>query len=357
MARQDMRKVEMIILSDAALDTVTDALEVKNVDFAVSDQTHGRKDDAMVTFTVPVTQVERIQKYIDTRLPDQRSAESVYTIVTDPETVTSPRLDSGSNSDFREPDGPARISRDELHSRASDMLPDLAIYTILTAIAAIVATAGVLLDSVSVLVGSMVIAPLIGPPMATSVATVIDDERLFLRAARHQLAGGGVAVLVSVAFAFLAKRADLAPSGGVSRILEMSNYTSPAVLIIVVAVGAGVAGAISMSTSGTVELVGVMMAAALVPPIAIMAVGLAYFQFWAALGSATVVLVNLFSINLGATLSLWYLGYHETAWNPRRSTRSTILRRVLVIITMLGSLALGLTILAHGSGLTDLPGI
>ncbi len=353
-----MRKVEMMVMSAEARDRVTDVLEQENIDFAVSDQTADADDSAIVIFTLPAGEVEWIQDEVDESLVDINAGKDVYTVVSDPEAVVSPRLDIREQHGVMESEGPERISRDELHSTAADMLPDLTIYSILTAIAAIVATSGVLLNSLSVLVGSMVIAPLIGPPMATSVSTVLDDEHLFARAAEHQIVGGVLAIVAATAFAYFAKVTALVPKGiNVAQTLQLSNYSSPTFLLITVAIGAGIAGAISLSTSGSVELVGVMMAAALVPPIGVMGVGIAWGRPMAVVGSGAVVLVNMLSINLGSIISLWYLGYHPKAWTNLRSTRSTILRRVLVLILMIGSLALVLSSLATEGGLSRIFGV
>lgn len=355
MAREDMRKVELVVMNREVLDGITDTLDAENVDFAVSDHSDGG-DAALVVFMVPANAVEPVQDRINSELDDRGIGNDTYTVVSDPEAVVSPRLDVREQHSDIGREGPERISRDELHSTAADMLPDVTIYGILTTIAAVVATSGVLLGSMSVLVGSMVIAPLIGPPMATSVSTVLDDERLFTRAAKLQIVGVGIALLTALVFALFVKQTALVPNAEVAQNLQLNNYAKPTLLLITVAVGSGIAGAISLATSGDVELVGVMMAAALVPPMGVMGVAIAWSQPTAALGSGAVVLVNLLSINLGATISLWYLGYHPRGWTELRSTRSTILRRVLVLIGMIGSLAVVLSSLAGQGGLTRLLG-
>ncbi len=351
-----MRKVELVVMDREVLSGITTLLDDEGIDFAVSDHSDGG-DAALVVFMVPANAVEPIQDRIDGALDDMGVGNDTYTVVSDPEAVVSPRLDVREQYGNMGAEGPERISRDELHSTAADMLPDGTIYGILTAIAAVVATSGVLLGSMSVLVGSMVIAPLIGPPMATSVSTVLDDQRLFTRAAKLQVVGIGLAIVTALIFALFVKQTALVPNAEVTQNLQLNNYAQPTLLLITVAVGSGVAGAISLATSGEVELVGVMMAAALVPPMGVMGVAIAWSQPTAALGSGAVVLVNLLSINLGATISLWYLGYHPRGWTDLRDTRSTILKRVLVLIGMIGSLAVVLSSLAGHGGLTRLMGV
>jgi len=79
-----------------------------------------------------------------------------------------------------------RISREELQTKARNLSRSTTNYIALTLISAIVATAGLLQDSAAVVVGSMVIAPLIGPAMASCVGTVVSDDTLFWEEFAHR---------------------------------------------------------------------------------------------------------------------------------------------------------------------------
>jgi hypothetical protein len=93
---------------------------------------------AMISFPVAAHAVESIQDEI----ADLDYRDEMYTVVYDPETIVSDRLDDDVEEDPQVGAlAPGRISRRELHSKAADLLPDFVIYTILTAISAIVATA------------------------------------------------------------------------------------------------------------------------------------------------------------------------------------------------------------------------
>jgi len=347
MARKDMRLVEVITLSEHTRETVLDVLDANDLDYTISDHTHDPDTSATISFPLPSHTVEPIQN----ELTELDLGEDMYTVVVEPETITSDRL--GESDDLYEQVeglGHQGISRSELHSKAADLTPDLVIYSLMTAISAVVATAGVMLESTAVLVGSMVIAPLIGPPMATSVATVIDDGKLFARSLKFQAMGGVVAITSAVGFALLVRSTNFIPAGlNVDRVLQLSNHTAPSFLLVVIALSAGFAGAISLSTSATIGLVGVMIAAAVIPPLGVVGVGIAWWRPTAVLGSGAVVLLNILSINLAAIICLWYLGYHPQSWSELRKARSTMLRRVIVLATAVIVLATFLAHLATGT--------
>ncbi len=347
MKREDMRLIEILILSADVRSKVLGVLDERGLDYAVSDDTEGSNASAVVSVPVPASAVEPIQESLDELAVD----EHMYTVVENPEAVLSRRLDRPAERyDQVSGLGHQGIARSELHSTAADLLPDFTVYTLLTALSGVVATAGVLLESLAVLVGSMVIAPLIGPPMAMSVATVIDDDDLAVHSLKYQLAGGGVGLASATGFAALVRlTSTLGPTVRIEEVLRLSNHTAPSVLLVVVALCAGVAGAITLATSATVGLVGVMIAAALVPPIGVMGVAIAWDDPVTVLGSGAVVLVNVLSINLAAIITFWYLGYHPRSWVDLRKARTSMLIRVLVLAAMIALLSAFLAGLANAA--------
>lgn len=344
MARKDMRLVDVMAMSKRARERTVEFLDREELDYTVSDHTADSaesNESARISFPVPAHHVESFR----TALEDLGVEDDIYTVVTKPEAIVSSRFDHVEKQyETVGTFGHRRVARGELHSKAADLIPDDIVFAIMTAISAIVATAGVLLDSVSVMVGSMVIAPLLGPSMATSVATVIGDEDLFLTSARMQATGGAISVVSAVAFALFVRYATGGTSAiDVSASLQLSTHSSPTLLLVAVALCAGIAGAVSLSTSGLTSLVGVMIAAAVIPPIGVMGVGIAWLHPTVVLGSAAVVLVNVLAINLGAIVTLWYFGYHPADWSDLRRTRSVMLRRILALIALIGALVLFLT--------------
>ncbi|MFW6384297.1 MAG: TIGR00341 family protein, partial [Halodesulfurarchaeum sp.] len=188
---------------------------------------------------------------------------------------------------------------------------------------------------------SMVIAPLIGPAMATSVGSVIADRELFVRGVTRQAIGFAVAIAAAAVFALFARTVNLVPPGiDLLAIGQVSGRLSPDFLSLAVALGAGVAGALSLSTGVSTALVGVMIAAALVPPTAVIGIGIAWRMPQAVLGASVLVLVNVISINLAALMVLWYEKYQPEDWLRFTAARSATLKRIAVLAVAIAILSI-----------------
>ncbi|SMP29380.1 TIGR00341 family protein [Halobellus salinus] len=317
-------------------EAVLGVLDEEDVDYALSDETSGRDYTAVVTFPLPTSAVEPI---LD-RLREVGIERNAYTVVIQAETVVSERfeaLEGRYDSDDEDPGNGTRIAREELVARASEMAPTVRPYVLMTALSAIVATAGLLLDSPAVVVGSMVIAPLIGPAMAASAGTVVDDADLALRGIKLQALGGVVAIGAAAAFALLIRTTNVVPlsAAEVFAIGEVRERLAPGVLSLVIALGAGAAGAVSLASGVSSALVGVMIAAALVPPTAVVGIGIAWGEPATVLGSGVLVLVNVLAINLVALVVLWRYGYRPRLWFREDEARATTIKRVAALAIVL----------------------
>jgi len=111
------------------------------------------------------------------------------------------------------------------------------------------------------------------------------------------------------------------------------------VLSLAVAIGAGVAGAVSLMTGVSAALVGVMIAVALIPPAATVGIGIAWGDPALAVGSAVLVAVNVLSINLAALVVLWYGGYRPEQFFRHDRARIATLKRVLVLVAAIALLS------------------
>jgi uncharacterized hydrophobic protein (TIGR00341 family) len=326
-------------------ETVVDILDDEGIDYVLTDETSGRDYTAVVSFPLPTMAVEPILE----RLREAGIERSAYTVVLDAETVVSQRFEKLEERYEEENGGSDRIAREELVARSKDLAPTWSTFVVMTSMSAIVATAGLLLDSPAVVVGSMVIAPLIGPAMATSVGSVVAERDLFVRGVKLQLVGGLLAVLAATLFATLLRYTHVIPleSGEVFAIGEVRERLAPDVLSLAVALAAGVAGALSLSSGVSSALVGVMIAAALVPPTAVVGIGLAWGSPSTVFGSAVLVLVNFLSINFAALAVLWYNGYRPEHWLRLDEARTETLSRIaalgvaiLVLSSFLGAVTL-----------------
>ncbi|WP_253738526.1 TIGR00341 family protein [Halohasta salina] len=317
-----MRLIQTLI-PEGKRETVIDILEDEEVDFAMTEESSESGYSDILYIPAESDAVEAI-------VDDLRSVgveREGYMVISDVETIVSEQFEE-QQAENEESGDDERISREELRTKARGLSRSTTNYLVLTIISAIVATAGLLQDSAAVVVGSMVIAPLIGPAMASCVGTVIndDDNALFWEGVRSQVVGLVVAVLSATLFA-AAYRFLLAPDLELLLIQQVAERAHPGLLALAIALGAGTAGALSLTSGADEALVGVMIAVALMPPAASVGLGIAYVDPRLAVGAGILVLVNLLSINVAGILTIWVKRYRPTHWyDAREAKRATVVR-------------------------------
>ena len=324
-----MRLIQTLV-PEGKRQLVIDLLEDAEIDYAMTSET-SRSDYSDIVY-IP-TDVDSVEGILD-ELRDVGVERDGYMIVSDVETIVSDRFEQqqADDEEDEEPNGVAedeRISREELQTKARNLSRSTTNYIALTLISAIVATAGLLQDSAAVVVGSMVIAPLIGPAMASCVGTVISDDALFWEGMRSQAIGLAVAVVSATLFA-AGYRAVLAPELELLLIQQVAERAHPGLLSLAIALGAGIAGALSLTSGADEALVGVMIAVALMPPAAAVGLGIAYVDPTLAVGAGVLVLVNLMSINVAGVVAIWLKRYKPTHWYDEREARRLTGRRLLI---------------------------
>ena len=318
-------------------EAVRETLDSFEVEYAVTEESGNRDVAAIVSFPLPKEAVEEVLDALREAGIDEESTK----VVLEAQTIVSRKFEALQEQYAEETKvDPATIAREELLATVENLAPDIWNYVVLSIISAVVATAGILLDSPAVVVGSMVIAPLIGPAMATSVGSVVADQDLFVRGVSRQAIGFGVAIPAAAAFALFARAVNLVPPGiDLLAIEQVSGRLSPDFLSLAVALGAGVAGALSLSTGVSTALVGVMIAAALIPPTAVIGIGIAWAMPQAVVGASVLVLVNVLSINLAALVVLWYEGYQPEDWFRLSEARSATIKRVAALAVAIAVLS------------------
>ena len=318
-------------------DTVLGVLDEYDIDYVLTDENGSRRYTAVVYFPLPT---EAVQDVLDD-LRDAGLSEDSYTIVLAAETVVSRRFEKLRKTYESEEASGEQVAREELKSTANNLVRSPPTYAALTIVSAIIATVGLLLDSPAVVVGSMVIAPLIGPAMSASVGTVVDDSALVNRGIKLQVLGLVLAVVSAALFALFIRFTSLIPPGlDPTSIGQVEARLTPDFLALVVALGAGVAGAMSLTAGVSSALVGVMIAVALIPPAATMGIGIAYGLPVVALSSGVLTLVNVLSINLAALVVFWYAGYRPQNFLRREEAYSKTVKRVGVLIAAIAVLSL-----------------
>ncbi len=200
-----------------------------------------------------------------------------------------------------EDDGPrrraffgGRVASDELIAEVSAGGRNTRVYYAMVVLSTIVAAAGLVQSSPAVIIGAMVIAPLLGPNLALSLALTIGDIKLARRALTTNVIGVLLAAVLSIVFGLFAQVDPQTP--------EILARTTPRPSDIAIALGAGAAGTLAATTGVPAALVGVMVAVALLPPL--VSFGLLLVSrdatFAQAMGALMLTATNVICINLSA---------------------------------------------------------
>lgn len=289
---------------------VLDVLDEQGVDYVVSEEGSDR-NAVVVEFPLPAQAVELVLGALRDAGHDDR-----YTVIVEAESAVAENFDELEDRFVTGGEEDESIAPEEIRATALDLTPNPLTYYSMTLLSAVVATAGLLLNSPAVVVGSMVIAPLVGSALTASVGTVLCERELIIEGFRTQVSGLLLAVFGAAAFGFLLKvTAVMPPSLQVTTINQISRRISPGLLSLVIGVCAGAAGAFSLATGVSAALVGVMIAAALIPAAAAVGIGVAWGLPSVGLGASLLLVLNTVAIHLAAVVVFWNLGYRPAEWD------------------------------------------
>jgi uncharacterized hydrophobic protein (TIGR00341 family) len=234
--------------------------------------------------------------------------------------------------------GSSPVSTQELVTSVHGISELKPVYFATVVLSSVVAAAGLMRDNTAVVIGAMVIAPLLGPNIALALSATLGDLKMGLRGAKSAAAGLAVAFAVA---AITGSIADVDPT-----LPELSSRTSVDFTDIAIALASGAAGALAMTTGISATLIGVMVSVALLPPAVVTGL-MAGSRNWKEAGdSATLLMVNVASVNLAAIAIFLAQGYRPANWwEKERAMRATVVAVALWLV-ILGALAAGIALLA-----------
>ncbi|CAL2068546.1 MULTISPECIES: DUF389 domain-containing protein [Streptomyces] len=189
-------------------------------------------------------------------------------------------------------------------------------YVAFITLATMIAACGVVLDNAILIVGAMAVGPEFGPLAGICTATVRRRPRLALRSLTALLVGFAAAMAVTVGFSLFMDAVGLFHRSALEgRRPNTAFVYAPDAFSFIVALLAGVAGTLSLTSAKSGALVGVAISVTTVPAAANAAVALAYGDMSQTLGSTDQLLLNLLGIILAGTLTLLT---QQFLWNRRQ---------------------------------------
>jgi uncharacterized hydrophobic protein (TIGR00271 family) len=195
-----------------------------------------------------------------------------------------------------------------------------------------IAILGLLLSSPAVVIGAMLISPLMGPIMLMGFSLTILDVPAMRRAVFSMACGVVAALTISFLIVKLSPLTEVTP--------EILARTRPNLFDLLVAIFSGLAGGYAVIQRQGATIVGVAIATALMPPLAVTGFGLAVGSMAIAGGSFFLFMTNLLAIALSVTVLSKIYGFGAAHGTHNQTWQTVLIVGVFVALSIPLGLAL-----------------
>lgn len=225
--------------------------------------------------------------------------------------------------------------------------------------ATLLATAGLLMDNPTVIIGAMCVAPFLAPSRAVCIGAVFRNRKLFFGGLFKQVIG---LLLVGTTLAYLITVSlyEFVPGINITReiLLRSMPTMRDLTLSIIVSIGAGMAASLALTADPRIvaqpwgqiidAMIGVEVAVSLLPPAAVLGIGFALGQSDISINAFWLLVVNIIGLDiLGSILMLVLRGIRLRYLELEKNIRKT------VIDTLEGNLPKPIEVKAHVVLLSD----
>lgn len=206
----------------------------------------------------------------------------------------------------------------------------------MTLIATLIALAGLFLNNVVILIGAMILPPLLGPVNALAVNANLGRPRKLLHSQFSIALLLTTVISVAAITTFIAAQIIALPLTN-EQIIMRTHVT---LFDVIVALVLGVAAGLVFRVALPENLFGVAISAAIVPPATVAGIQLAFQNEVFFIGALILVLVNLFGLEFGCTLTLRIMGvsprnYYKKGEGKKNALYSIVLLAVLLLILVI----------------------
>jgi uncharacterized hydrophobic protein (TIGR00271 family) len=204
-------------------------------------------------------------------------------------------------------------------------------FFLLVVLSCTIATMGLLTDSVAIIIGAMLVAPLMSPILGMGMASITGDGHLLRDSITGVIQGAIVAIVVSFLWTWLNRNLPFILLQEVPG--EVLARTNPSPIDLTIALAGGIAAAYALAQPHlSAALPGVAIATALMPPLCTIGVGLALDRMDIAGGAGLLFVTNAVTIAFAATLVFFALGFGPKPITAiKRLPRSLIFAAVLTV--------------------------
>lgn len=212
------------------------------------------------------------------------------------------------------------------------------------AVAIIIASVGLNVNSIPVIIGAMLISPLMGPIFGLGLGLGINDIDLMKQAGKNLLIMVSISVIVSLLY-FLITPLSL------SNPTELLARTRPTIFDVMIALFGGFAGIFEQcrKEKGTV-FSGVAIATALMPPLCTAGYGLATGNFGSFLGALYLFCINCLFITMATYFLVRYFHFKKAEYADQRfGIKTQRITTLLIIIFLIPSIWSAVTLVKQNN--------
>lgn len=169
----------------------------------------------------------------------------------------------------------------------------------------ITATFGLLLNNIAVIIGSMLIAPILFPILSLSLGITISDTNLISRSFYTLIKSVAFGIFASafITLLFSNNLTEMTP--------EITSRTQATLPYIMIAIVAGLAGSFALVKPKLNEtLPGIAISVALIPPLAVVGIGIARFDWTLVSGSFLLFLVNMIGVVFASMVTFSLMNFY-----------------------------------------------
>ena len=231
-------------------------------------------------------------------------------------------------------------------------------YVLMVVVSAFLATGGLLLNSPAIVIGSMCVAPFLGPSRAVCIGGLFRNKKIFLGGLAKQLFG---LLIIGAGIAYGITSMLQASVSGVGITPEILLRAMPTlrdvVLSIMVALAAGAGASLSMTADPKVvetswgqvidAVIGVEISISLIPPAAVVGIGLAFGRLDISYNALLLLVVNVLGLDIFGSMFMMALhGIRHKHLRQEKQIRQTVESSLIGLPNIwLGEFAINVTLL------------
>lgn len=233
-------------------------------------------------------------------------------------------------------------------------------YVLMVMVSALLATGGLLLNNPAIVIGSMCVAPFLGPSRAVCIGGLFRNRKVFLIGLAKQLFGLLI-IGAGIAYAVTVLLHESIPTIGITPeiLLRAMPNARDAVLSILVALAAGAGASLALTADPKVvetpwgqvvdAVIGVEIAVSLIPPAAVVGIGLAFGRLEICYNALLLMVVNILGLDVfGGMFMLVFRGIrHRYLLMEKKIRRAAESALVDGLVEMPSELEINVTLLSE----------